>query len=205
MTVIAWDSRYVVADGQETSGCLRTAKPVKKIEVRNGVVYAVSGLASLHKPLIDWVHDHGADPEKRPFAHDEHQNTCVVVFREGKCYTYDLKSPYPTECFAPDAWGCSTAAHYVIGAMESGADAKTAVERAIIRNTCIGGPVQVIDLESLKAKAIDPPFPTDPDRIVHPGEAIPECDHEWSVEWSHDDRRNEKRCRKCGYRYSRAS
>jgi len=33
------------------------------------------------------------------------------------------------------------------------ASALEAVERAIIRNTCVGGPVQVIDLQSLKAEA----------------------------------------------------
>ena len=152
MTLIAWDSRYVAADSQEQNGCLRSAKPVQKIEVRDGAVYAVTGAASLHKPLIDWVHEHGADPAKKPSVHNDLQDTCVIVWKEGRCFSYDLKSPYPVEAFAPDAWGCGTAAHHAIGAMDSGIDAKTAVERAIIRNTCVGGPVQVIDLQGLKAE-----------------------------------------------------
>jgi len=152
MTIIAWDSRFVAADSQETNGCLRTSKPVQKLEVRGNAVYGVTGASSLHKPLIDWVHEHNADPDKKPNVHEDLQDTCVIVWKEGRCLSYDMKSPYPVECFAPDAWGCGTAAHHAIGAMDSGIDAKTAVERAIIRTTCVGGPVQVIDLESLKAE-----------------------------------------------------
>ena len=66
MTVIAWDGQYVAADSLETSGCVRSSRPVDKIEVREGVVYAVTGSAGLHKPLIDWLHEHNGDLDKRP-------------------------------------------------------------------------------------------------------------------------------------------
>jgi hypothetical protein len=128
---------------------------VQKLEVRGNAVYGVTGASSLHKPLIDWVHEHNADPDKKPNVHEDLQDTCVIVWKEGRCLSYDLKSPYPVEAFAPDAWGCGTAAHHAIGAMDSGIDAKTAVERAIIRTTCVGGPVQVIDLESCEALGHD--------------------------------------------------
>lgn len=149
MTVIAFDGRYIAADSQEENGCLRSSKPVQKLEVRGGTVYAVTGAASLHKPLIDWVHEHNADPEKKPIVHESLQDTCVIVWKDGRCFSYDLKSPYPLECFAPDAWGCATAAYHAIGAMDSGIDAKMAVARAIARTTCVGGDVQVIDLLDL--------------------------------------------------------
>lgn len=152
MTVIAWSKNIVAADSLEVTGCSRSVKAVQKLEVRGNALYAVTGSASLHKPLIDWVHDHKADPEKKPVVHEDHQGTCIIAWIDGKCFAYDLKSPYPTEHFAPEAWGCLTAAYHAIGAMDSGIDAKTAVERAIIRNTCVGGPVQVIDLLSLKAE-----------------------------------------------------
>lgn len=150
MTVVAWDGRYVAADSLEVSGSSRCTKPVQKIEVREGTVYAVSGAAGLHKPLIDWIHNHAADPEKKPVVHEQHQDTTVIVWRDGRCFAYDLKMPYPVEYFAPEAWGCSSAAHHVIGAMDSGVNARTAVERVIIRNAAVGGPVQVIDLLELQ-------------------------------------------------------
>lgn len=152
MTVVAWDGRRVAADSQETTGCSRSVRPTDKLEIRDGIVYAVTGVGALHKPLIDWVHNDKADPEKRPPVHEKYQDTCVIMWKEGRCFAYDLESPYPSEHFAPEAWGCEIAASHAIGAMDSGIDAKTAVERAIIRNTCVGGPVQVIDLNSLKAE-----------------------------------------------------
>ena len=155
MTVIVWDGRFVAADSLEVSGCLRTSRAVEKIEVRDGVVYAVTGAAGLHKQLIDWVHEHSADPEKKPSVHEQHQDTAVVVFRDGRCFSYDLKMPYPVECFAPDAWGCGTATYLAIGAMKYGADAKAATEIAIESSTCVGGPVQVIDLHQLQRSEKD--------------------------------------------------
>ena len=60
------------------------------------------------------------------------------------CTSFTPKMPYPEEYFAPEAWGVG--ADYALGAMDSGADAKMAVERAIKREIWLGGPVQVIDL-----------------------------------------------------------
>jgi hypothetical protein len=147
MTVIAWDGRYVAADSLKCYGSSRAMAPVQKLRVRDGIVFACTGSGALFEPMIQWYLA-GKDPEKVPPCGDDHKGTTLIVFTsEGACF-YKLDMPHPEELSAPDAWGAG--ADFAIGAMEVGADAKTAVEAALRRETYTGGPVQVIDLAELR-------------------------------------------------------
>lgn len=147
MTTIAWSGTEVAADSQVSYGMCRGAGKVSKLERRGGVVYACTGTAPLFGPMIKWVEEDGADPEKKPKIPDE-KATTLLVFKDGKCFAYRTDIPYPEEMAAPDAWG--SGAEFAIGAMRAGATAKRAVEIAIACDVHSGGPVQVIDLLALE-------------------------------------------------------
>lgn len=145
MTTIAWTNGQVAADSQVSYGICRGAGAATKLKRKGNVVYACTGTAPLFDPMIKWVED-GADPEKRPKISDE-KATTLLVFRDGKCFAYRTDVPYPEEMSAPDAWG--SGAEFAIGAMRAGASPAQAVEIAIVCDVHSGGPVQVIDLQSL--------------------------------------------------------
>jgi hypothetical protein len=147
MTVIAWDGRTVAADSLKCYGSSRAMAPVQKLRVRNGIVFAMTGSGPLFDPMIEWYLK-GADPKAVPECGDEHKGTALIVFKPDGAAFYKPSMPYPDEVSAPDAWGAG--ADFAIGAMEVGADAKTAVEAAIRREAYTGGPVQVIDLLQLQ-------------------------------------------------------
>ena len=92
--------------------------------------------------MVTWYLN-GADADKVPSVKDEGRG-CLIVFTNGRCFTYVTASPHADECFAPDAWGSGY--QYAIGAMKAGADARRAVEVAIDCDVETGGRVQTVDL-----------------------------------------------------------
>jgi hypothetical protein len=151
MTCIAFDGRFVASDMLCKFGGYRGPLPVVKIREHNGIVYGLTGYPAWFDAWIDW-HQKGADPNNTPkctFAGDNTGN--FLVFQEGKAFVCYYQLPYLQEAGAPDAWG--SGAEFAIGAMKAGASARQAVEITIECNPDCGGPVQVIDLQSLKAKA----------------------------------------------------
>lgn len=144
MTLIAWDGRYVAADSQMTYGSTRASGEYKKIRKKGNTVYAFTGTAALFDPMIVWF-EQGAKPEERPIFADDDGRSTLIVWRDGKCHSYKIETPYPCECFAPDAWG--VASDHALGAMDSGTTAIKAVERAIEREIYLGGPVLWVDLQ----------------------------------------------------------
>lgn len=152
MTVIAWDGRLIAADSQVTYGTSRGSKPVEKIRRVGDVIYACTGSASLFEPMMAW-HQAGASPTDKPVAAEGDAATRLIVWKEGRCLSYKLETPYPEEHFAPEGWGI--ASDHVMGAMDAGIDAKTAVENAIKREVYLGGPVLCVDLRPRGTKASD--------------------------------------------------
>jgi hypothetical protein len=144
MTLLAWDGRYVAADSQITCGTIRTSGTVEKISKIGSTVYAFTGTAALREPMIEWV-EKGADPDERPLFGDGDKGCTLVVWRDGKCFQYNLDTPYPFECKAPDAWGVGMS--YALAAMDCGKTAVEAVEKAIQREVYLGGPVLWVDLK----------------------------------------------------------
>jgi hypothetical protein len=150
MTIIAWDSRYVMADSMATNASKRVAN-AEKLVVRNSTVYGLTGAAALFEPMIAW-HIAGADPATVPKGRDADDDATLFVFSTERAAFYKTELPFAEDFrSSPMAWGIGS--EFAIGALDAGADLKTAVEIAIKRSVWLGGPVQIIDLESLKAEA----------------------------------------------------
>jgi len=151
MTVIAWDGRYVAADSYTESHNVKHMVYEPKLTVRGSVIFATVGWAGLKHAWIDWL-DAGADPKDTP-VHGASDNDigCFIVFENGKCWVYSKLVPYPVEERAPYAFG--TGEDFAIGAMMADASAERAAEIAAEISVGCGGPIQVIDLHSLREEA----------------------------------------------------
>ena len=150
MTLICWDGRTVAADGLYSYGDMRASGSLPKLRKVGSHVFGLTGTTALFDPMVEWFFG-SRKPEDMPNAGEKHENTRLLVFEAGGCVSYKISLPYPEPCFAPDAWGCC--AEYAIGCLDAGASPERTVELAIARNQDLGGPVQVIDLLSLKAEA----------------------------------------------------
>jgi hypothetical protein len=150
MTTIAFDGISVASDSLQGSHDYDCPVPAVKLVEKNGVVYAICGFFAWFDAWIKW-YEAGADPKETPICKAPNNNTTFIVFEKGRCFTYDSDMPYPDEAFAGEAFGSGRG--FAMGAMAFGANARQAVETAIKLDPGSGGPVQVIDLESLKAKA----------------------------------------------------
>lgn len=144
MTTIAYDGRTVAADSMGVSGAYRVPGAYQKIRRVGERVYGLAGYPGWFDAWIRWYED-GADPKSAPHCNIESDNTgSFIVFERGRAFVFTSHVPYPSEIFAPDAWG--SGCDFAIGAMKAGADARRAVEVAIDCDPHTGGEVQVIDL-----------------------------------------------------------
>lgn len=151
MTCISWDGRHVMADSMATNGA-KNIGGVDKLVVRGDHVFGLTGAAALFDPMIGW-YIAGADPLTIPKGRDAADDATLFVFNENRAAFYKTELPYAEDFRAcPMAWGIG--AEFVLGALDAGADLKTAMEIAIKRSVWLGGPVQIIDLQSLKAEAV---------------------------------------------------
>lgn len=183
MTLLAWDGISVATDSMIAFGECRHLHTVEKIRVRNGIVFGFTGTGPLFEPMIAWYFA-GCKPEDVPKGRDDEFDSTLFVFNDGKAHFYKTELPYPNEQFAPMAWGVG--AERVQTALDCGINLRTAMEKAIAREVWLAGPVQIIDLQSLKA------------------EAAPSCEHDWVYSRS-DLHASIAVCAKCGTRPEQAA
>lgn len=150
MTTIAWNGRYVAADTKQGTLQQNCAVPFEKIRVCGDVVYAFSGYMAWFDAWIEW-HKAGADPSNTPVCKYPSSESTLIVFKDGKCFSYSYEMPYPEENHAPDAWG--SGAQYALGAMAADVAIRRAVDIATKLDPGSGGPVQVIDLDQLSGNS----------------------------------------------------
>jgi ATP-dependent HslUV protease subunit HslV len=154
MTIICWRDGILAADSLMLMGSFKAKATFKKIRYEgNGQTFACTGTAALFEPMIAWIKA-GAKPGDVPKPADRHCDTRVLLFENGRCFSYTPNLPYPDEQFAPDAWGSE--AEFALGAMAAGATAEEAVALAIENTNTVGGPIEVIDLhqiEQIKTRA----------------------------------------------------
>lgn len=123
----------------------------EKISVENGIAYAAFGVSGVREAWIKWYLN-GAIPNCTPHhGHSDNDIGNFLVFKDGKCEMFSWMWPYAQVEIAPMAWG--SGGEYAMGAMLAGASAEQAIEIAKRLNVYTDGPVQVIDLLSLKAEA----------------------------------------------------
>lgn len=149
MTTIAFDGRWLAADGQETFNHEPIRLDRQKLAVRPGSVYGYSGVGCGLDAVIDW-HASGADPKEAPKFEDNDWSMIAIdrhpVTAKLRLRYYTMKVPYPSEYHAPFALG--SGADYATGAMDHGASAIEAVQIAIKRNVHTGGEIQSVEVEA---------------------------------------------------------
>lgn len=155
MTTIAYDGRYVVADGRSTVGNLVTGKKARKIWVidltMNGFTEKAifAGAGSYQSISIVRSHLEREDflmaevvPELEPNSFSG-----LVVLQDGRCYVLEDRI-VPMEQEVPTALGSGT--DYAMAAMTMGKSAIEAVKVACELDVYSGGDIMAVDINSLK-------------------------------------------------------
>lgn len=124
-----------------TFGPERGQRPLKKIIVECGRIYAAVGIAIL-PALVAW-HRADADPYKLPVIRESDRWELMVIDRSGISIYWD-SSPYPQQVDPP--FGIGSGSDYAVGAMDFGASPAEAVRIAIRRSINCGGDVQVVSI-----------------------------------------------------------
>lgn len=154
MTTVAFDGRYVAADGRSTMGNMVVGKEVQKIFpldfVYNGVSQkaAVVGAGcqeSVHI-MVEFIKNNDlAITELAPDV-DPEEFELILVLNDGRAMNLGAKlTPFP--CEVPFAIG--SGAQFALGALHSGQSAKQAVDLATTLDAFSGGQVQVFDLNTM--------------------------------------------------------
>lgn len=139
MTTIAIDTRgCVAADGLRTMGGELWGH-VEKLVVRDGRIYAWTGLFPAFAPVMAWYAE-GADVSKLP---DKIGDDWVLVVIDGTGVTkVSSQCPYPESPPLPYAAGAGC--DYALGAMWVGASAEDAVRAVAERTNHTGGQITVL-------------------------------------------------------------
>lgn len=154
MTVIAWDGLKLAADRMAVCG--GTKRSVRKLYVRDGLVFAWSGELGRLQELMDW-HVKGCDPATYPNKGDkEWSRLCVFNPKARTIEVFeDSHIPLPFDWCVPWAWGSGM--DYALGAMHAGKCASDAVRAACYYSDSCGLGIDSINLSRKEAQK----WPTD--------------------------------------------
>lgn len=156
MTTIATDGITIAADGQTLAGWEIINRTTKKILVKDHVIFAVSGLHGLLAPLAAWWLA-GCDPNKLPpcTPGDDGWNLLVIDKDEqGNVRTQLLSHRVPHPYPVPPVFTLGSGADFARMAMLMGADARTAVARAMEIDAGSGG--EILSFNIAKALGLAP-------------------------------------------------
>lgn len=147
MSIIAWDGKTLAADKQMDLGgmrlrCTKIYKlgPYRLVGIVGGLCHGLE--------IMRWLTDHG-EREDYPKPSGEGLTRLIVVTRlqndgvDIKMYEGNAHPILFEERFA--AWGCGR--DYALGAMECGADARTAVEIACRYDVYCGMGIDTLKFE----------------------------------------------------------
>lgn len=146
MTVICTDGRTICADGLSTRGYRPVMTNYKKLHLRHGRIYALSGTSPMLEAVIAWHHA-GADPTKKP--PDAKGEWALLVVDDAGAWFYDNDFPYREEAELPFAIGCGR--DWAIAAMKLGKTPKEAVEFACSQDVYCGGEIVEYDIAVMLA------------------------------------------------------
>lgn len=156
MTTIAFDGRYIAADGRMTCGNIITALSVKKIfpitvnfrGVEEKIVFAGSGAFSTIVSVVEWLKQgndpYSFDPEQvRPIC-EKGEVDFMFVTQDQQIHTMECElMPYNGE--AP--WGGGSGFPFAMMGMRMGLNAVQSVFEAMKHDSGSGGNVTCFDTE----------------------------------------------------------
>jgi len=156
MTVIAFDSRFVAADRRMCFGSEISRRPVTKIHIKDGMVFAGTGYihGGLLMRMIEQFIGDVEEMHTLPWRKEPGNFINCVLTGIASVWSEGDQWGHPEQ--APCAWGQGS--DYATGAMHAGKNAMEAVEIACKLDTTCGGGVEFIDLSDL-AKGVQPWLP----------------------------------------------
>jgi ATP-dependent protease HslVU (ClpYQ) peptidase subunit len=139
MTTIAWDGRYLAADGQCTNGATILSTTDDKIVMVGDRVVASCGCTNDIKKAIDMM----ISGEKS----DKQLDVSGLYILKGKCFSFGCDE----EGFV---WSCSSdhnnakgsGADHALTAMDCGKDAREAINLSAMRDIYTGGHITYYDI-----------------------------------------------------------
>jgi ATP-dependent protease HslVU (ClpYQ) peptidase subunit len=141
VTTVAWDGGTPAFDSQTTCGNHRDLNVTKAVRHR-GVIAAVAGTSALGLKFLDWFRSgmQGDPPEAGSGDDDSYWGLIVTKDRlliwNSAGWLAGVNEPYTL----------GSGGTYALGAMASGADARTAVEIAARYDVNTGGKITVLSL-----------------------------------------------------------
>lgn len=152
MTTIAWDGRFLAADGfTMRNGTLIKDQSVK-LYLRGDLCFAFCGQSHWAEQWADWgaemdgrswVRDSSLDGPVTALGGDEMKSEGLVMVKAGKASLIAIVTPYPVDVPPNTAWGSGT--DVAIGALDAGANAMRAIEIASYRDSNTGGLISFFD------------------------------------------------------------
>lgn len=149
MTTIATDGRTIAADGLRCAGSSIISKTEKKIRIRDGRVFAFTGLCAAFEPAIAWYLD-GHEAGKQPVAEKDDSWSLIVIEKDRVLRKFSSSAPWAEEFPYPQAFGIDS--DFAYAAMFSGKTPAEAVALAAEHNVYTGGEIMVVDIAEALAR-----------------------------------------------------
>lgn len=144
MTTVVYRNGVMAADKMACEGSNKSGKMTKIFRV-NGYLVGFSGAADCAAALLRWF-ENGADEEAwpDPYNKEDPESTMLVVSPAGQVMFYE-RFPVPI-IMENEFFAIGSGADFALGAMQMGADAKTALEVAISLDAYTGNGIDMLSL-----------------------------------------------------------
>lgn len=142
MTTIVWSGGELAADRQATIGAVK-GRCMTKIHRVCGCLVGFTGSSHIGFSLIDWWTS-GADAATYPGCDEKDGSAQLIVVKPSGVFVHEGRVTPIEYTGRHMAWG--SGAELALGALEMGADARTAVEVASRYDIYTGGGVDVLRL-----------------------------------------------------------
>jgi ATP-dependent protease HslVU (ClpYQ) peptidase subunit len=143
MTTIATDGRTIAADGLRCAGSSIISKTEKKIRVREGRVFAFTGLYAAFETAIAWYLA-GHEAGKQPLCGPDDSWTLIVIDWDRVLRKYSSNVPLCEDLPYPQTFGIDC--DFALAAMLSGKTPAEAIALAAEHNVYTGGEIMVVDI-----------------------------------------------------------
>lgn len=143
MTTIATDGVTIAADGLRCAGSSIISKTEKKIRVRDGRVFAFTGIYAAFEPAIEWYLA-GHEAGKQPVADKDDSWSLIVIQKDRVLRKFSSSAPWCEDFPYPQAFGIDC--DFALAAMLSGKTPAEAIDLAAEHNVYTGGEIMVINI-----------------------------------------------------------
>lgn len=160
MTVVAYDGRYLVADGRATRGTTLVSETTQKLEVMTikglgKAAVAICGVLNVKGPYLLHLKENGLfEPFEMHVGGDSegpYELMGMILTTKGKCYEFSSDGGwFPVTGTNSIGSGMTVANHFLM----TGFSALDAVKQAIATDVSCGGDISVFDSKTGKVSVL---------------------------------------------------